>query len=241
MGSMKIGLCTSTRWSPGTWQTTIGVPSGSCQWTARVNAETCIQLRCVGAATWWWRGEFSRWEGESQQKLQKRPLRLYIRLEITASTSGVPLPPARHTITIHSTYKARHGDRTNCIRPRRPVMSLSFPTLPEQPGLTARYSVFLYTSIHPAIFWYCWQYKYLVIGAWWTPTTSTKLSAPIGCRRYKIGDLGWGPRIRHLDLFLHVPLSLWGGNHATSRRPVGVYTHTYTYRAINGARAGKRH
>ncbi|OCK94949.1 uncharacterized protein K441DRAFT_659394 [Cenococcum geophilum 1.58] len=70
-------------------------------------------------------------------------------------------------------------------------MSLSFPTLPEQPGLTARYSVFLYTLIHPAIFWYCWQYKYLVVGARWTPpTSSTKLSALIGCRRYKIGDLG---------------------------------------------------
>jgi len=39
-------------------------------------------------------------------------------------------------------------------------------------------------------------------------------------------DLGWGPRTRHLDLFLHVSLSLWGGNHAASRRPAGVYTYT---------------
>ena len=115
-------------------------------------------------------------------------------------------------------------------------MNLSFPTLPVQPGLTARYSVFLYTSIHPAIFWYCWQYKYLGVGAWCTPTTSTELSALIGCRRWEIGDLGWGRRTRHLDLFLHVPLFLWGGNHAASRRPAGVYI--YTHRAIKGVRAG---
>jgi len=61
---MKIGLCTSTQWSLGTWQTTIGVPSGSCQQTTRANAETCVQLRSVVAATWWRRGEFFRWEGK---------------------------------------------------------------------------------------------------------------------------------------------------------------------------------
>ena len=30
-GLHEIGLCTSTRWSPGTWYAAIGVPSGSCQ------------------------------------------------------------------------------------------------------------------------------------------------------------------------------------------------------------------
>jgi len=114
-------------------------------------------------------------------------------------------------------------------------MSLSFPTLPEQPGPTARYSVFLYTSIYPVIFWYCWQREHLGVGAWCTPTTSTKPSALIGCRRWEIGDLGWGPRARHLVLTRPaVPL---GGNQAVSRRTTGVYT----YRAIKGARAGTQY
>ena len=34
-----------------------------------------------------------------------------------------------------------------------------------------------------------------------------------------------GPRTRHLDSFLHVPLFLWGGNHAASRKTAGVYIH----------------
>ena len=42
-----------------------------------------------------------------------------------------------------------------------------------------------------------------------------------------IGDPGWGPRIRHLDLFLYIPLFLWGGNYAVSRRTAGVYTYTH--------------
>src|SRR5437016_8840230 len=53
-GLRKIGLCTSTRWSPGTWQTAIGVPLGSCQSSARANAETCVRRRSAGAATRWW-------------------------------------------------------------------------------------------------------------------------------------------------------------------------------------------
>ena len=48
--------------------------------------------------------------------------------------------------TTYSTYI--NGNRTNRIRPGRSVISLSFPTLPEQPGLTVRYSALLYTLIH---------------------------------------------------------------------------------------------
>jgi hypothetical protein len=59
------------------------------------------------------------------------------------------------------------------------------------------------------------------------PTRQPGLTARYSALLYTlgIGDLGWGPRIRHLDLFLHVPLFLWGGNHAASRRTAGVYTH----------------
>ena len=56
------------------------------------------------------------------------------------------LPYGRQYNTTYSTYT--NGNRTNRIRPGRSVMSLSFPTLPEQPGLTARYSALLYTLIH---------------------------------------------------------------------------------------------
>ena len=38
------------------------------------------------------------------------------------------------------------------IRPRKSVMSLSFPTLPDSLDLPARHFVFLYVSINPAIF-----------------------------------------------------------------------------------------
>jgi len=91
-------------------------------------------------------------------------------------------------------------------------MSLLFPTLPKQPGLTAWYSALLYTSIH--------LYS-STIGS------VGEVARTIGCRRYGIGDPGWGPGTKHLDLFLYVLLFLWGGNHAASRRPVGVYTHTH--------------
>ena len=56
------------------------------------------------------------------------------------------LPYGRQYNTMYSTYT--HGNRTNRIRPGRSVMNLSFPTLPEQPRLTARYSALLYTLIH---------------------------------------------------------------------------------------------
>ena len=77
-------------------------------------------------------------------------------------------------------------------------MSLLFPTLPEQPGLTAVFHLPLHLWLGMCI-----------------------------------GDLGWGPRTRHLVLFQFkfVPLFLWGGNHAASRKTTSkVYTHT-GYRA----------
>ena len=82
----------------------------------------------------------------------------------------------------------------NRIRPRRSVISLSFPTLPEQPGLTARYSALLYTLIH--------------------------LLLEVGNR-----GPGLGPQDKAPRFISHVPLFLWGGNHAASRRTAGVYTH----------------
>ena len=46
-----------------------------------------------------------------------------------------PFLPYGVQLQVHDTY-TQHGNRTNRIRPRKPVMSLSFPTLPKQPGLT---------------------------------------------------------------------------------------------------------
>ena len=42
----------------------------------------------------------------------------------------------------------------------------------------------------------------------------------LGAGNKDIKDLGWGPRTRHL---VFVPLFLWGGNHAASRRTIGVF------------------
>ena len=91
-------------------------------------------------------------------------------------------------------------------------MSLSFPTLPEQLGLTTQYSDLLYTLIHL-----------------YSSTIGSVGEAEriIGCRKYRIGDPGWDPGTKHLDLFLHILLFLWGGNHAASRRPAGVYIYTH--------------
>ena len=118
-----------------------------------------------------------------------------------------------------------HGNWTNCIYLRRPVMSLLFPTLPKQPGLTLQHFVFLYT-LSPS--YILVLLAALGAKAWWTP--STKLSTLIRCRRWEIGDLGWCPRTRHLVL-IFIPLFLWGGNHAASKRPAGVYIHTHIGRS----------
>ena len=94
-------------------------------------------------------------------------------------------------------------------------MSLSFLTLPKQPGLTLWYSVFLYLITQ--------QYSD-IIGSIRRGLVNpgTKLSMLIEYRKWEIGGLGWGLRTRHL---VFVPLFLWGGNHTASRRPAGVYTH----------------
>ena len=85
------------------------------------------------------------------------------------------LPYGRQYNTMYSTYT--NGKRTNRIRPGRSVISLSFPTLPEQPGLTVRYSALLYLNSPSYILvllvahhrGFMYPYKWL--------------SALIGCRR----------------------------------------------------------
>ena len=102
-------------------------------------------LRCGGVA---WR--IFCWEGEPQQKAQKRPLRPYVKAtyvctlvytQIITSTSGATILPVRHLTT---SAQHLHSNRTNRIRPRRSVMSLSFPILPNSLDIPMRYSVFLY-------------------------------------------------------------------------------------------------
>jgi len=123
--------------------------------------------RCDVVVAW----RIFRWEGEPQRKLQKTRLprldlghqsHLYIekQLESRHLYPASPLPPIRiptqpddrtsrmrrPTSHVHTaTERAVHGDRINRIRPRRPVMSLSFPTLPDSLDLPARHFVFLYT------------------------------------------------------------------------------------------------
>ena len=52
---------------------------------------------------------------------------------------------------------------------------------------------------------------------------NTKLKTFIGYKRWKIGDLNWGTRTRHL---VFIPLFLWSGNHAASRKTTSK---GYTY------------
>ena len=92
-------------------------------------------------------------------------------------------------------------------------MSLLFPTLPKQPGFTL---------------WYCFPPPHHpvsdMIGSIGRGLVnlSIKLKTLIGCRKWEIGDLGWGPRTRHLVFVL---LFLWGGNYAASRKTTSnVYT-----------------
>ena len=90
------------------------------------------------------------WEGEPQRELDTatttsfRILQLIIR-STAFTTSGVP-PSSRTAYDYSTRHLHLHGDQTNRIRPGKSIMSLSFPTLPEQPGLTTRYSALLYTS-----------------------------------------------------------------------------------------------
>ena len=94
-------------------------------------------------------------------------------------------------VQLQYTAPTRHGNRTNRIRPGKPVMSLSFPTLPD--SLDARTAFRL-----PLHLW---------LGM---------------C----IGDLGWGPRTRHLVLYYTrpaVPLG-WKSCCKQADRKQGVYT-----------------
>ena len=82
------------------------------------------------------------WEGEPQRELDTatttsfRILQLIIR-STAFTTSGVP-PSSRTAYSYKYTAPTptQHGDRTNRMRPGKSMMSLSFPILPEQPGLT---------------------------------------------------------------------------------------------------------
>ena len=98
-----------------------------------------IQQPSAGAAAWWGRGDFFRWEGEPQRKLQKRPLRLGLGRHVCISKilleprhlSGVPLLLYEHLYSPATERAYTATERTNRIRSRRSVMSLLFPTLPD--------------------------------------------------------------------------------------------------------------
>ena len=79
----EIGLCTSTRQSPGTQQN---------YWRSiRIvlrDAETCVRLRSAGAATWWWCEKFSCWEGEPQRRLTNTTMLLHNFTISRFSTTG---------------------------------------------------------------------------------------------------------------------------------------------------------
>ena len=53
---------------------------------------------------------------------------------------------------------------------------------------------------------------------------NTTLKTLIGCKRWEIRDLGWGPKTRHLVFVL---LFLWGGNHAASRKTTATCIYIY--------------
>ena len=89
------------------------------------------------------------WEGEPQRELDTatttttslRILQLIIR-STASTTSGAP-PFLPYGVQLY-TAPTQHGNRTNRIRLGKPVMSLSFPTLPDSLDIPARHSVFLY-------------------------------------------------------------------------------------------------
>ena len=105
----------------------------------------------VGAATsCWWRGEFFRREGEPQRKLQKWPLPYVrtsnLRLEITASTSGVP-PSSRTAYDYNTRHLHDTAGRPN--EPHTPRKVCDEPLIPHptrQPGLTAVFRPPLYLN-----------------------------------------------------------------------------------------------
>ena len=80
----------------------------------------------------------------------------------------------------------------NCIRPRRPIINFLFPILSKQPGFTLQYHLPL--PHHPVSNMIGSIGRGLV-------NLNTKLKTLIGYKRWKIGDLGWGFRTRHLVLY----------------------------------------
>ena len=95
------------------------------------------------------------------------------------------------------------------------MMSLLFPILPKQPGLTLQYC--FPPPHYPASNMIDNIGRGLV-------NLNIKLKTFIRCKKWKIGDLGWGFKTRHLVFVL---LFFWGGNYATSRKPARVYIYTY--------------
>ena len=92
----------------------------------------------VAATSWWWRGEFFRWEGEPQRKSSKMTItNVYttityvctskLRLESQRLYPAFPLPPSR---TAYNYIQHLHGTATERIRPGKSIISLLFPTLP---------------------------------------------------------------------------------------------------------------
>ena len=107
--------------------------------------------RSAGAATWWWCGIFFRWGVSPSKKGSGHSYTRLLRTSRFIRINGIYIylrrPPfLPYNGQLQYTTPTQHGNRTNRIRPRRSVMSLSFPTLNEQPGLTARYSALLYLN-----------------------------------------------------------------------------------------------
>jgi len=55
---------------------------------SRANAEMCVRLRSVGAATWWWCEKFSCWEGEPQRRLTNTTI-TSLRTRLVRSNHGI--------------------------------------------------------------------------------------------------------------------------------------------------------
>ena len=140
---MKISLCTSTQWSPGTQQ----LLSAFRQDHANKLLKQTQRLTYGSAASALRRGggvKIFCQEGEPQQRLKTRPLQ---RTSNSLFEHGIYLrcPPfLPYGIQLHYTAPTQHGNRTNRIHPGKPVMSLSFPILPGSLDLPAQHFVFLY-------------------------------------------------------------------------------------------------
>ena len=113
-----------------------------------------IRQHSAGAATWWWwwwcEIFFAGRVSPSKKGLGYSYTRLlytrrFIRINGIYLRHPPFLPYGRQLQ--YSTYKNGTAiDRTNRIRPGRSVMSLLFPILPKQPGLTAVFYLPLYLA-----------------------------------------------------------------------------------------------